>query len=158
MRRRDFLKLLGAGAAVGAAGLVVPQKKIWQVPSNAPVARKFKTYRPDDIMIFLDGKRASFGEPYGVPRREVYWSDGQGWTEATNLEMQQFGARAKELKFRLRLMKERGSGGEEDFYAWAKQVTGVSVRSLAVPRKSPLKVRDEPISYWVHKWPGKDSG
>lgn len=41
MNRRDFLRLLGLGAATTAAGIVLPQvepvRRFWQVGRNAPV-------------------------------------------------------------------------------------------------------------------------
>jgi hypothetical protein len=60
MNRRDFLKLLGQGAAVSAAGLILPasvvdaaelepRRRWWQVPRSAPFGRK--TYSSVKILI-----------------------------------------------------------------------------------------------------------
>ncbi len=43
MNRRDFLQLLGLGAAaVAAPAIVVPERRIWQVSRNAPVGSRIE--------------------------------------------------------------------------------------------------------------------
>lgn len=46
MNRRDFLRMLGLGAAaVAAPAIVVPERRIWQVAANAPVGRRVASVR-----------------------------------------------------------------------------------------------------------------
>jgi hypothetical protein len=43
MRRRDFLRVLGLGAAAVATPVVlVPERHVWAVPSNAPVGSRLE--------------------------------------------------------------------------------------------------------------------
>jgi hypothetical protein len=46
MQRRDFLRMLGVGAAAASVPVVlVPERRIWQVPRNAPVATRVRSVR-----------------------------------------------------------------------------------------------------------------
>lgn len=58
MNRRDFLKLLGVGAA--AALIEEPVRKMWFVPSTAPVGSRVERVDPMSDHVYLaDGRRVS---------------------------------------------------------------------------------------------------
>lgn len=85
MNRRDFIRLIGVSAAAAAVpAVLVPERRIWQVPANAPVGRRIErvhvgggylvTFADGDSMVVPYDKLAGVRTPSGAPvvAYEVY--------------------------------------------------------------------------------------
>lgn len=98
MNRRDFLRMLSKAAAVGAAGLVLPpERKIWQVPSNAPVGERIVAARsmpdefPDEFFEWMNKHTHTTNSgPTSPPEIVIKHADGepQRWVYAPYIPLQ----------------------------------------------------------------------
>jgi hypothetical protein len=80
MRRREFLRALGIGAAAAALPEFVrePERRIWAVPNTAPVMSRVDALQ-DEVTHFEVGEKLVFGAPVTDPPYETerkVWETG----------------------------------------------------------------------------------